>query len=74
MNLGPHAVFIIAAYAVTAVIVGALILRALLDHRAQRRALAELEGRGLRRRSNAESSLLSGQSDSNAETAPSRFG
>lgn len=51
MDLGPHAFFIVAAYAVTAVIVGALILRAVLDHRAQLRALADLEGRGLRRRS-----------------------
>ena len=51
MNLGPHAFFIVAAYAVTAVVVGALILRAVIDHRAQVRALAELEGRGVRRRS-----------------------
>ena len=51
MDLGPHAFFILAAYGVTAVIVGGLILRAVLDHRAQLRALAELEGRGLRRRS-----------------------
>ena len=42
MDLGPHAFFIIAAYAATAVIVGGLILRAVLDHRAQLRALAEL--------------------------------
>jgi heme exporter protein D len=47
MDLGPHAVFIVAAYAVTAVIVGALILGAVLDRRAQRRALADLEARGV---------------------------
>jgi heme exporter protein D len=51
MDLGPHAFFIVAAYAVTALVVAALILRAVLDHRAQVRALAELEGRGVRRRS-----------------------
>ena len=51
MNLGPHAFFIVAAYAVTALVVAALILRAVIDHRAQVRALAELEGRGVRRRS-----------------------
>ena len=51
MNLGPHAFFIIAAYVGSAVIVGGLIVRAVLDHRAQLRALAELEGRGVRRRS-----------------------
>jgi heme exporter protein D len=56
MNLGPHAFFIIAAYAVTSVIVAALILNGLLDNRAQRRALAELEARGLRRRSDVAAS------------------
>ena len=62
MDLGPRAFFIAAAYAVTAVIVGGLILRAVLDHRAQLRALAELEGRGLRRRSESlRPPLASGQ-------------
>jgi heme exporter protein D len=46
-----HAGFILAAYAVTALIVGGLILRAFWDHRAQSRALADLESRGARRRS-----------------------
>ena len=49
--MGPHAAFIVAAYAATALILGGLILRAVLDHRAQTRALAELEGRGAVRRS-----------------------
>ena len=53
MDLGPHAFFIMAAYAVTAVIVGGLILRAVIDHRLQLRALAALEDRGVRRRSDA---------------------
>ena len=52
--MGPHASFIVAAYAVTALIVGALILRAVLDHRAQIRALADLESRGAGRRSRRE--------------------
>jgi heme exporter protein D len=51
MDLGPHAFFIVAAYAVTALVLAALVLRAVIDHRAQVRALAELEGRGVRRRS-----------------------
>jgi heme exporter protein D len=51
MALGPHAFFILAAYAVTALIVGALILRAIIDQRAQVRALADLERRGVARRS-----------------------
>jgi heme exporter protein D len=51
MELGPHAVFIVAAYVVTAAIIAGLIVHAVLGHRAQRRALAALEGRGVRRRS-----------------------
>jgi heme exporter protein D len=47
-----HAGYIIASYAVTALVIGGLILRAVLDQRAQRRALSELEARGVGRRSN----------------------
>ncbi|HEY8380829.1 MAG TPA: heme exporter protein CcmD [Microvirga sp.] len=46
-----HVTFIAASYTATALVVGGLILRAVLDHRAQVRALAELEGRGVGRRS-----------------------
>jgi heme exporter protein D len=46
-----HAGFILASYAVTALVVGGLVLRAVLDDRAQRRALADLETRGIGRRS-----------------------
>ena len=48
--LGPHGAFILASYAATALIVGGLIVASILDHRAQLRALADLEGRGVRRR------------------------
>jgi heme exporter protein D len=51
VNLGPYADFILAAYAVAAVIICALIAWVLLDHRAQRRKLADLEARGVTRRS-----------------------
>ena len=51
VDLGPHAFFIAAAYSATALVVGGLILRAVTDHRAQVRALAELEARGVTRRS-----------------------
>ena len=61
MDLGPHAFYILAAYAMTAVIVCALIVRAVLDHRAQVRALAEMEGRGIRRRSDRDGPRLSPQ-------------
>ena len=43
MNLGPHADFIIAAYAIAALVVVGLIVWVVLDHRAQRRQLGELE-------------------------------
>jgi heme exporter protein D len=51
MNLGPHAAFIVAAYAVTLFVVAALIAWVLLDYSAQRRILGDLEERGLTRRS-----------------------
>lgn len=53
-GLGPHAGFILASYAAVAVVLGGLILSILRDHRAQQRALAELEQRGAGRRSERE--------------------
>jgi heme exporter protein D len=44
-DLGRHAVFIWTAYAAAALIFGGLVLRAILDYRAQRRALTGLEAR-----------------------------
>lgn len=51
MNLGPHADFIVAAYAVTMFVVAALAAWVVLDYSAQRRLLGDLEARGLTRRS-----------------------
>ena len=51
MNLGPHAAFIVAAYGMAAAILIALVAWIALDHRAQQRALGELEARGVARRS-----------------------
>jgi heme exporter protein D len=51
MNLGPHADFIVVAYAVTIVVVAALIGWIALDYLAQQRILADLEKRGVTRRS-----------------------
>jgi heme exporter protein D len=51
MNLGPHASFIVASYAMAALVVLGLIAWVLADFRAQRRVLADLEARGVRRRS-----------------------
>jgi heme exporter protein D len=50
-DLGPHAVFIIAAYAVTFLSLAALAFFIVEDDRRQRRELADLETRGIRRRS-----------------------
>ena len=51
LDLGPHAAFILAAYGVTFVAVAALALFIVEDDRKQRHLLAELERRGIRRRS-----------------------
>ena len=51
MNLGPHADFIVAAYAVTIFVVAALIAWVLLDYSTQRRILGNLDERGITRRS-----------------------
>jgi len=51
MNLGPHADFIVVAYAVTAAVIAALIAWVVLDYAAQQRILGDLEKRGVTRRS-----------------------
>jgi heme exporter protein D len=51
MNLGPHAFFIVAAYATATLIVAALIAWVMFDHRTQTRTLDALEARGVLRRS-----------------------
>ena len=51
MNLGPHAAFIVGAYGAAALIVAAMVAWVVLDHRRQARALADLEARGVTRRS-----------------------
>ena len=50
-DLGQHAAFIIAAYAVTFAAIAALALFIVDDDRKQRRQLAELDAKGIRRRS-----------------------
>lgn len=50
---GEHGVFVWSAYAVSAVVLAALMLFILLDWRRQRRQLDELERRGARRRAPA---------------------
>jgi heme exporter protein D len=53
VDLGPHAGFILAAYAIALAVVAALIAWVVLDHRAQLRILADLERAGVSRRSAA---------------------
>lgn len=50
-DLGNHPGFIIAAYAVSLVVIGALITWIRHDFRHQKSVLADLEARGIRRRS-----------------------
>jgi heme exporter protein D len=51
MYLGPHAGFIIVAYVMTIAVVGLLIAWVVTDYVAQKRALADLDRRGITRRS-----------------------
>jgi heme exporter protein D len=51
MNLGPHADFIVASYAVTAFVIAVLVAWVVLDYSAQRRILGDLDERGVSRRS-----------------------
>ena len=53
MDLGPHAGFILAAYAMALAVVGGLIAWVVLDHRAQVRILEDFERAGVTRRSTA---------------------
>jgi heme exporter protein D len=50
-ELGPHAVFIVAAYAVTFIALAGLAFFIIEDDRKQRRLIGELEARGIKRRS-----------------------
>jgi len=51
VDLGPHAGFIVSAYGFAALIVSAMIIWIVVDHRRQTRSLADLEARGVTRRS-----------------------
>jgi heme exporter protein D len=51
MDLGPYAGFIIAAYVAAMMVVALLIVWIVADYAAQRRTLAELDRRGITRRS-----------------------
>jgi heme exporter protein D len=52
-NLGPHAVFILAAYGVTFAAITLLASAIIADDRRQQHLLADLERKGIRRRSAA---------------------
>jgi len=51
VSLGPHAAFILAAYAAAIAVVAGLIAWVMLDFRAQKRVLGDLEAHGVTRRS-----------------------
>lgn len=49
-----HALYVTAAYAISALGLGGLVAWVLIDQRARRREMAELEASGVRRRSSRE--------------------
>ena len=51
MNLGPHAAFIWSSYTAVAIGLAGLLTWLFVDGRKQKKALADLEARGVRRRS-----------------------
>jgi heme exporter protein D len=51
IDLGPHAAFIVGAYAATVIVLAGLIAWIVVDARTQNRLLAELEAQGVTRRS-----------------------
>jgi heme exporter protein D len=51
MQATPHIEFIAAAYAAGIAVIGALVAWVMLDYRLQRRIIAELETKGVSRRS-----------------------
>ncbi len=53
MELGPHAGFIIAGYLISFAVIAGLVILSLSQARRVRARLAELEARGVRRRSDA---------------------
>ena len=53
MDLGPHWLFIVTAYALALAVLFGLAAWVIVDHRAQLRTLGELEARGMRRRSSS---------------------
>jgi heme exporter protein D len=57
LDLGPHAGFIETAYAIAIVILAALILWIVADHRRQARRLADLEADGKSRRAEPNTSF-----------------
>jgi heme exporter protein D len=59
MDLGPHATFIIAAYAAAAFILALLIGWIVIENRSLKRTLADFEARGITRRSDERKSALS---------------
>jgi heme exporter protein D len=55
MEAASHTEFIVAAYATAGAVIGGLITWVMLDYRAQRRKLGDLEKLGLKRRSAVQS-------------------
>jgi heme exporter protein D len=50
-SMTPHALYVLAAYGISALALAGLVVWILVDQRARRREMAELEASGARRRS-----------------------
>jgi len=66
MDAPHHIAFIVAAYAAAGAVVGGLLAWVTVDYRAQRRALADLERRGVTRRSAAHTEAAMQQAEEEA--------
>lgn len=70
MDLGPHAGFIESAYGIAVMIVAGLIAWVVLDRRQQSRSLADLEARGVTRRSGLSAKIERGVASGHATIPP----
>ena len=72
MNLGPHASFIIASYAISVFVIAALAAWVMLDYATLRRVLGNLEERGVTRRSRRPARTASSGASANPATNTAR--
>ncbi|AXS38918.1 heme exporter protein CcmD [Breoghania sp. L-A4] len=64
--LGPHSAYILASYAISLAVVLGVIVWVLADQRRQKRALSDLEARGITRRSRGKAAREQAAADQTA--------